>query len=215
MEGVFWSNAALLACFACILLHELGHSLTAMAFGIGVRRIILTPIGGVAEFDRIPRRPSRELLITIAGPLVNFAIALVLWFVVAFPDGWADDPTIASFADLGRVLLYWNIAIGLFNLIPAFPMDGGRILRALLSLGMPYVRATFWAATVAKVIAILGIPVALYFHAYTTAVIFVFIMGMGEAEYRSVRLRDRQEAQWRELLEHQFGPPPAKEPAAP
>ena len=215
MEGALWENAALLACFACILLHELGHSLTAIAFGIGVRRIVLTPIGGIAEFERIPRKPSREFLITAAGPLVNFVIAFGLWFTVSVPDSWAEDPTISSFADLGRVLLYWNIAIGLFNLIPAFPMDGGRILRALLSVGLPYVRATFWAATIGKVIGVLGIPIALYLHAYTAAVIFVFIMSMGEVEYRAVRLRDRQEAEWRGSPNSHSGRSPTGEPVVP
>jgi len=80
--------ATLLVFFTCVVLHELGHSFTAMHFGVGVRRILLMPIGGMAEFDSIPRQPSRELLITLAGPAVNFVIAAVLFLFVGVPQGW-------------------------------------------------------------------------------------------------------------------------------
>ena len=80
-SGLLWSVATLVAFFACVVLHELGHSFTAMHFGIGVRRILLMPIGGMAEFEDIPRQPMREFLMTIAGPAVNFVIVGVLWFL--------------------------------------------------------------------------------------------------------------------------------------
>jgi len=210
-QGLYWSAATLVAFFACILLHELGHSLVAMGFGVGVRRIVLTPLGGMAQFDSIPRKPSQELLITIAGPAVNFAIAALLWIFVDFPDGWENS--LASFADLGRLLLVWNIRIALFNLIPAFPMDGGRILRALLATTMPYVRATFWAATLGKVVTVLGVALALYFNYYIVVLIGIFIFYAGDAEYRAVRMMELQEAQWREMAaRHYAGPPPGEPP---
>jgi Zn-dependent protease len=210
-QGVYWSGATLVAFFACILLHELGHSLVAMGFGVRVRRIVLTPLGGMAQFDSIPRKPSQELLITIAGPAVNFAIAALLWIFVDFPEGWENS--LASFADLGRLLLVWNIRIALFNLIPAFPMDGGRILRALLATTMPYVRATFWAATLGKVVTVLGVALALYFNYYIVVFIGIFIFYAGDAEYRAVRMMELQEAQWREMAaRHYAGPPPGEPP---
>ena len=158
-SGVLWSVATILAFFTCVVLHELGHSFTAMHFGIGVRRILLMPIGGMAEFDDIPRQPVREFLMTIAGPAVNFVIVGVLWFV---PLG-DDTGTVAKHSLeglLGQVFIA-NLVMGCFNLLPAFPMDGGRILRALLATRLPYLRATFWAATVGKVLAGLGVVIAL------------------------------------------------------
>ena len=87
-SGLWWSIATLCAFFTCIVLHELGHSLTARRFGVNVRRILLMPIGGMAEFDTIPRKPAQEILVTLAGPAVNFAIAACLWPFVRFPGNW-------------------------------------------------------------------------------------------------------------------------------
>jgi Zn-dependent protease len=132
-DQLLWSVALLLAVFFCLVLHEFGHSLTAIYFGVGVRRILVMPIGGMAEFDSIPRQPSRELLITLAGPAVNFAIAAVLWPIV----GWPGDDYPATAAGFGQMLLVANLIMGCFNLLPVFPMDGGRILRALLATRLP------------------------------------------------------------------------------
>ena len=212
MQGLWWSAATLLAFFTCIVLHELGHSFVAIMFGVKVRQILLTPIGGMAQFDSIPRKPSQELLITIAGPAVNFVIAAILWFSVDFPADWDYNLAMGSIADLGRTLLVWNVIVGLFNLIPAFPMDGGRILRALLATRLPYARATFWAATVSKIIAVPGGIFELYKGNYITATICVFIFFAGEAEYRAVLYRERQEARWLEMQALRPNDPPAGEP---
>ena len=212
LPGLTWSAVTILAFFTCVVLHELGHSLTAMRYGVHVRRILLMPIGGMAEFDQIPRLPSQELLITIAGPAVNFAIAALLWTVVDFHGGMDSESASISLTDLGRTLLRWNLAMGLFNLIPAFPMDGGRILRALLALRLPYLRATFWAVTVAKIVTVPGALVAFYLGNYFAAAIFVFIFLAGEAEYRSVKRREVEEAHWRAVLGRQIVGPPAGEP---
>jgi Zn-dependent protease len=183
-----------------------------MRFGVHVRRILLMPIGGMAEFDRIPRRPSQEFLITIAGPAVNFAIAALLWCVIDLPGGWDADAATNSLLDLGRTLLVWNLWMGIFNLLPAFPMDGGRILRALLAMRLPYLRATYWAVTIAKVIMIPAIVLELYRGRYLVVAIFIFIYLAGEAEYRAVKRREFEEAQWREALLQHVAAPPAEEP---
>jgi Zn-dependent protease len=212
VPGIWWSAAIFLAMFTCVVLHELGHSFMAMHFGVRVRRILLMPIGGMAEFDSIPRRPVHELLITMAGPAVNFAIAAVLWCAVSFPEGWDDASIPSSLADMGRFLVVGNLFMGLFNLIPAFPMDGGRILRALLAMRLPYVRATYWAVMVAKVVTVIGFAATLYIGWYLAAVIFVMIFFFGEAEYRAVRRREMDEARLNEALNRLYGRPAAEEP---
>lgn len=220
--GVAWNVGTLLAFFTCVVLHELGHSFTAMHFGIGVRRILLMPIGGMAEFEDIPRQPSRELLITLAGPAVNFAIAALLWLAVGFPRGWplADYP--ANATGFAQLLLHWNLVMGCFNLVPVFPMDGGRIFRALLATRLPYLRATRWAATVGKVLAVTAAVLALtvppmIFHqtpAYLLAALFAFIFYAGEMEYRAVKRREFDDAHWRAVLARVYAPvvPPTEEP---
>jgi Zn-dependent protease len=208
-EQLLWSVGILLAFFACVVLHELGHSFTAMSFGVGVRRILLMPIGGMAEFDAIPRQPSRELLITLAGPAVNFAIAAILWAVV----GFASHDSQSDAADFGRLLLRANLWMGFFNLLPVFPMDGGRILRALLATRLPYLRATFWAATMGKVLAVIaGLIAAFVFHNYLTAFLFAFIFAAGDAEYRAVQRRDLEDAHWRAMAARFQVPPSTEEP---
>jgi Zn-dependent protease len=181
IAGLYWSAVTLLAFFACIVLHELGHSFTGMWFGFSVRRILLTPIGGIAEFDRIPKKPYQELLVTIAGPSVNFAIAAILWSVVRFPNDADSTQSLNSLGDLGRILLVWNIRVGLFNLIPAFPMDGGRILRALLARKFDFVRATDLAVYVARVVSV-GFVIVGLMGTYQLLVLAPFLWIMGTRE---------------------------------
>lgn len=211
-SGLCWSAVVYLAIFACVVLHELGHSFMAMRFGVRVRRILLMPLGGMAEFDAIPRKPLHELLITIAGPAVNFFIAAILWCVVRFPDGVDDAGIPSSIGDLGRFLLAANIVMMLFNLIPAFPMDGGRILRAILAMRLPYVRATYWAVTVAKPLTIGGFCAAVYYHSWLVAAICVMIFLFGEAEYRAVRRREIDEARLKEALRRLYEAQAVDEP---
>jgi Zn-dependent protease len=214
MPELWMSAAIFLAFFTCIVLHELGHSLTAMRFGVNVRRILLMPIGGVAEFDRIPRKPSQELLITAAGPAVNFVLAALFW-AIARPMGGQGEESLVS--DFLSTLVVWNIRVGLFNLIPAFPMDGGRILRAVLATRLSYLRATYWAAAVAKAVTIPGVIWAFFYvngdNKYFLITIFIFIFLAGEAEYRAVKRRETEEAIWREaLLRHVTSSTPPAEP---
>lgn len=143
-----------LALFGCVLLHEFGHALAARRFGIRTPDITLLPIGGVARLQRMPDEPWQELVVALAGPLVNVIIAAVLIFVLGQRTDWEHverlhQPGTALLAKLASV----NITLVLFNLIPAFPMDGGRVLRALLAMALPFGRATHIAATIGQVLA--------------------------------------------------------------
>lgn len=217
-NGVFWSVTTLLLFFACVILHELGHSFTAMHFGVGVRRILLMPIGGMAEFDGIPRQPSRELLITLAGPAVNFALAGVLWFLLPT----AESVPLYSVEGTLLQLFIANLAMGIFNLLPAFPMDGGRIFRALLAIKLPYLRATSIAVAAGKVLACAGVGAALSApelglspdRMYVVAVLFLFIMFAGEMEFRAVKRRELEDAHLRAVLARLYvaEPPPGDPP---
>ena len=145
-----------LALFACVLLHELGHSLMAKRFGIDTKKITLLPIGGVASLERIPEDPKQELWVALAGPAVNVVIALVLYLFVSSVLATADITTVDVTTSEGFLysLFRANVALVIFNAIPAFPMDGGRILRALLALRFGRIRATSIAAGLGQLIAI-------------------------------------------------------------
>ena len=214
--GLLVNVVLLLLFFTCVVLHELGHSFTAMRFGVGVRRILLMPIGGMAEFDSIPREPERELLITLAGPAVNFAIAGALYLVAGVPEGWGlfrFDYMLGGWRDFAQVVLHWNLLMGLFNLLPAFPMDGGRIVRALLATRLPYVRATFFAASLGKIVAVLGVIFALtWWDRPLTAVLFTFIFFAGEVEYRATVRRERDDAHWRAVVARFYAAQRAEDP---
>lgn len=156
-QGGLQAVSLVLAVFGCVLLHELGHALTARAFGIGTEDITLYPIGGVARLQRMPRAPGAELLITLAGPAVNLAIAgaiaAVLW--VAGPQVIDELGSVGVWGwDFASTLLSINLMLAAFNLVPAFPMDGGRIFRALLSGWLGRLRATEIAAGVGHVLAV-------------------------------------------------------------
>jgi Zn-dependent protease len=192
--------------FTCVVLHELGHAFTARAFGVRVPRILLLPIGGMAEFSNLPRRPRAEILIAIAGPAVNALIVAALLLLVPLPS---RAQLTAFDLTLWQLLLVMNAMMGAFNLLPAFPMDGGRVLRALLSVRLRYVDATRWAATVGKVLAGVGAAVMAFgFHHLMGTLLFLFIIVVGELEWRAVRRQDAEEERWRAYLERLHSPPP-------
>ena len=158
---VLLTVALVLAIFICVVLHELGHSLAARNFGIATRKITLLPIGGVASLERMPEDPKQELLVAAAGPAVNLVIAGFLFLFVHSRFRELGDAEAArqffekvSAANFLTYLFMTNVMLVAFNAIPAFPMDGGRVLRALLSFKMDRVRATQIAVKVGQLFAI-------------------------------------------------------------
>ena len=156
VEAAMTGVAFMLATFGCVLLHELGHSLAARKYGIPTRDITLLPIGGIARLERMPEKPHQELWVALAGPAVNVAIAAVLFAWLRAAN--AGEPLVGlnmAGGPLLERLLAANVWLVLFNLIPAFPMDGGRVLRALLASRMEYAKATHIAASVGQGLAFL------------------------------------------------------------
>jgi Zn-dependent protease len=162
VEGAIFGVIVTLLLFAIVILHEFGHSIVAQGFGVEVKQIVLLPIGGVAQLDRVPDNPVQEFLIAIAGPAVNFVLAVILLLLAAAvgqPITTGDMGNI--FNMLGDLTLrsifiytfFTNLFLGVFNLIPAFPMDGGRVLRALLAMRLQYMTATRLAVGIGQSIA--------------------------------------------------------------
>jgi Zn-dependent protease len=173
----------ILAVFGIVVLHELGHALVARRFGIHTREITLLPIGGVARLERMPAEPRQELLIALAGPAVNILLAGLLLAVILFIEGAAALGDLALVGGGFMTRLMWvSVGIAVFNLIPAFPMDGGRVLRALLARSMDSLRATEIAASVGHAIALLFGFVGLFSNPLLVLIaLFVWIGATEEA----------------------------------
>lgn len=176
--------------FACVVLHEFGHVVAARRYGIHTRDITLLPIGGVASLERMPEKPAQEIAVALAGPAVNFAIAGILMLVFGAQLNLSAPQVSADFgSNLASRLATVNLALAIFNLIPAFPMDGGRVLRALLGFAMNYQTATQVAARVGQ-----GLAIALGFLGLfgnpLLVLIAVFIFLAAGAEAYSVSVRD-------------------------
>ena len=196
LSGAMFGIVAVTLLFILVTLHELGHSFAARKYGVPVEQIVLSPIGGVAQLQRIPDKPVQELVIASAGPAVNVIMAFVI--MAAGIAYGLNIPSIASSfsgsesATLAALISYVflsNLFLAAFNLIPAFPMDGGRILRSLLAMRLEYARATSIAATIGRVVAvILGIygllngGIFLLFIAF-----FIFNAAGQEAKYTRVK----------------------------
>ena len=177
-EGVIF----VLLLFFCVVLHEFGHALAAKAFGINTPDITLLPIGGVARLERMPEEPKQELLIAVAGPAVNVVIALGLFVAGGSFINPFVNPAAPERVGLVSQLLIINVLLVAFNLLPAFPMDGGRVLRALLATRMSYARATQIAATVGQGFAFVFGFIGLIWNPFLIFIaLFVYIGASQEA----------------------------------
>jgi Zn-dependent protease/CBS domain-containing protein len=192
-EAAWYSLAFVILLFACVVAHEFGHIFMARRFGVTTPTVTLLPIGGVAQLERIPEKPSEEFLVAVAGPAVNIVIAAVL---VVFFGASLDTKNLVALGNssvgmLDRLAIV-NVFLVLFNAIPAFPMDGGRVLRAALAARLGYVRATEIAATIGQWVAfglgflgLFGNPLLIFIA------IFVYLAAASEAQLVAVRAMSR------------------------
>lgn len=199
-------NLVALICgiFCCVVLHEYGHALTARKFGIGTADITLLPIGGVARLERIPENPRQELIVAVMGPAVNLLIVILLLaiFGVTHFINWEQmgehrGEWLHKFMVWGGFLkniLWANVFMIVFNLIPAFPMDGGRVLRALLAMKMDRVKATDIAAWTGKALAV-GLAIYGYFHNQLLMFTGLFVWIGASREAEAVRYEARRTTQ--------------------
>ncbi len=208
--------------FGCVVLHEFGHAMAARAYGIRTKDIYILPIGGVARLESVPRSPLIEFVVTIAGPAVNVVIAVILALVLgigavldtatgaasgasgASGGAGAVPPSLLS-SSLLEKLLFANIALVIFNLIPAFPMDGGRLLRAILAAMMPYERATLIAVRVGQAVAVLMAVGAFFAGMPLLLFVAVFVFAGARAELATARVLGRLDGlRVADAIEHRF-----------
>lgn len=189
--NILWFVLLTLTIFMCVTLHEFGHALTAKKYQITTKDIILSPIGGVARLKNMPKFWHQEFLIAIAGPAVNVVIAILLGLYLYLSGTGIPDQLesiVGSIRDNFLFLvLITNVFLVIFNMIPAFPMDGGRVFRALLSIPFGRLRATLVAARIGQALAILFMAFSMYQAQPIHLVIGVFIFFAASAELRSVQ----------------------------
>lgn len=171
IDRILFNLQFILAILICVLFHELGHMLVSKKFGITTKKMVLLPIGGISTVEKTTKSPKEEVLITLAGPMVNIVIALILFFVIPVREFISlnlgeyftalNDFSIKTFLFF---LFIVNVALAVFNMIPAFPLDGGRILRALLNVKFTRAKATFLATRISNVIAIVLLLIGLLFN---------------------------------------------------
>lgn len=182
--------------FGIVILHELGHSLAAMFFGISVKDIILLPIGGVARLEKMPEKPWQELIVALAGPAVNVILAILLlplMVMVAYMNNdLLTSDTFIQATPLGFLffLLIINVWLVVFNMIPAFPLDGGRVFRATVALFTNYQQATRLAVLTGRGFALLLVLIDIFFaHSFSLSLVALFIYVVGNQEGRAVKVK--------------------------
>ena len=204
-ETMAWMMGFVLAIFGCVVLHEFGHALTARRYGVDTRDIILSPIGGVARLDRLPENPVHEFMVAVAGPMVNVFIGLLLsaqpllaseasrskfynfFMSLAYPNSNIFSVGLSPWDYFLFGLIFLNGILAVFNMVPAFPMDGGRVLRALLSIRLGRLKATRIATYVGQVLAVGLVAFGVWQFSIITAVIGIFVFVMAANEYKMVR----------------------------
>jgi Zn-dependent protease/CBS domain-containing protein len=175
--------------FLCVVLHEIGHSLMAIHYGVEVKDIVLMPIGGVSRMEEIPEDPKKEIAISVAGPLISFGLALIFLIMAQAAGQKVSIKSLSVFQGNLIVNLFWiNLILGMFNLVPAFPMDGGRVLRGLLAMGMDSLRATKIAVSLGQAFAIILFFFGIFFN-WWMALVAIFIYLGAEGEERMTALR--------------------------
>lgn len=192
--GPLYGVLVTLSLFTLVLLHELGHSLAAMGFGIPVKDIVLLPIGGVARLERMPEKPLQELIVALAGPLVNVILAALLLPAVIGLNILQGTPFVFGLNEPGlqgllSFLLIANVSLAIFNMIPAFPLDGGRVFRAILGFFTSYDRATKIAVQVGRLMAFALGLYAIFTTQFWLALIAFFIFTVGGQEGQVVAAR--------------------------
>ncbi|MFK7949280.1 MAG: site-2 protease family protein [Saprospiraceae bacterium] len=186
--NIVWEIGLVGSLFFCVLLHEYGHALSARRYGVETLDIILSVIGGVARLTRLPEKPWHEFVVAAAGPAVNIVIAVIVYlFLWITGSNFLPTSPIINGSSFLQFLAFANIMLVVFNLVPAFPMDGGRMLRAALNTKLSRVRATYIAMLVGQILAVLAAGYGLYFGHYTLVFIAVFVFVSAGAEYRGIK----------------------------
>jgi Zn-dependent protease/CBS domain-containing protein len=204
------STLFIITIFACVVLHEFGHVMAARGYGIRTPDITLLPIGGVARLERMPRKPSEELVVAISGPLVNVIIAAAIWLAFGIQAVFHPGYDFFQSGNFLQKLMVWNVIMVVFNLVPAFPMDGGRILRAVFAMFMEYGAATRRAASIGQGIAMMVAIYMLLNHTFQPMLLlicfFIFMAAGQEAATvtqqeatRNLRVQDAMLTDFRTL----------------
>lgn len=210
VQGAVFAMVLVSTMFFCVLLHEFGHVTAARLYGIRTPDITLLPIGGVARLERMPRTPSHELVVALAGPLVNVVIAAGIALTLGVAVRVDPNFSLSLKGGFWQHLMTWNILMVVFNMVPAFPMDGGRVLRALLAMVMDYGKATRWAATLGQGLAALVVVVMLLsgtFQPFLLLIAFFIFMAAGQEAAvvtqqeatRSLLVRDAMQTEFHAL----------------
>jgi Zn-dependent protease len=195
LAGAMFGMIAISLLFVLVTLHELGHSFAALHYGVPVERIVLLPIGGVAQLRHMPDEPKHEFVIALAGPAVNVALAILLGGVALLFGLPLSNPLSSgislTFAAIFSYIFFYNIILAVFNMIPAFPMDGGRVLRSALAMKLDYGRATNIAVTIGRSLAVLFGIYGLLNGQFFSVLIAIFIFSGATQEGQMVQFRQR------------------------